>query len=262
MVDVPSTQLWAYDDISAFQATQSSQPELSTQFGKAPAAAFCPSCGALTLDVADTEAGREAHVRDCRDSGEPEADGAHSDGEDSPEVPPESSSGAVQGSSDEPAQYTKPKRKAMCQPFAEEDTNNNAKDAVRLHPSADSSTANPADSESQQQRESSDTDENRVQQWLQDNGLADQAEAFKKAHITPDLLRFLVDEDLHQMGVSALGPCRRILAAIQNIPASRCRSNPVDSCDQVALNTHACRFVLSKLLQGRCSFSRKASRGF
>ncbi len=234
MVDIQSSQLWAYDDIFSFESTQLSQPELKTQFGKAPAAAFCPSCGALTLDVADTEVGREAHVRNCRDSGEPDADEAHSDGEDSPEDTRGSSSGTVQSSSRDAEEGSQPKRKATdIESLAESDTRDQSDDVPRPCRRADSSTASPADSQAQQQSESTGSDENRVQQWLQYNGLADQAEAFTRAHITPDLLKFLADEDLRQMGVSALGPRRRILAAIQNLPASQCGANSADSSHKV-----------------------------
>ncbi|BDA41683.1 DNA cross-link repair 1A protein at C-terminar half [Coccomyxa sp. Obi] len=211
MVDVSSSQLWAYDDINTFQATQATLAQSSTQFGETPAAAFCPSCGALTLDVADTEAGREAHVRTCKDSGEPETNGAHSDGEDTDE--------AAHRGSTEPADKTK--RKVMS-------TDNSSKRSTDIQhiarpghtAPAHGATASHAASEALQESSGGATDQERVQQWLRDNELEDQAEAFAKANVTPDLLSFLADEDLQQMGVMALGPRRRILAAIQNTCAS------------------------------------------
>lgn len=214
-MDVSSSQLWAYDDINTFQATQAALPQSSTHFGETPAAAFCPSCGALTLDVADTEAGREAHVRNCKDSGEPDADGAHSDGEDIDE--------AAHRGSTEPADRSRPKRKATST-----DVNNSSEmstdipDLARPCHSAPAhgASASHAASEAVQQSSDAASDQERVQQWLRDNELEDQAEAFARANVVPDLLIFLADENLQQMGVTALGPRRRILAAIQNTCAS------------------------------------------
>ena len=207
-MDVSSSQLWAYDDINTFQATQAALPQLSTQFGESPAAAFCPSCGALTLDVADSEAGREAHVRNCKDTGEPDADGAHSDGEDIDE--------AAHRGSTEPADSSRHKRRVTSTDSSK--TSTGIQDTARPCHSvpAHGASASCAASEALKESTGGATDQERVQQWLRENELEDQAEAFARANVIPDLLSFLADEDLQQMGVTALGPRRRILAAIQN----------------------------------------------
>jgi len=51
--------------------------------------------------------------------------------------------------------------------------------------------------------------------WLQQNDLCEYCEDFSKAGIGRDMLALLGDEELRQMGIVALGPRRRILAAIQ-----------------------------------------------
>lgn len=55
-----------------------------------------------------------------------------------------------------------------------------------------------------------------VTSWLQQNDLAKHAAAFHMAGVSMELLAHLTDADLQQMGVTALGPRRKILAAIQN----------------------------------------------
>ncbi len=238
MVDIPSSQLWAYDDIDTFQATQAALPQSSAQFGETPAAAFCPSCGALTLDVADTEAGREAHVRTCKESGEPDADGAHSDGEDTAE--------AAHRGSTEPADKSQPKRKVISADNSSK-TSIGVKDVARPCHSAPThcASASHAASEDLQASSGGANDQERVQQWLRDNELEDQAEAFTRANVVPDLLTFLADEDLQQMGVTALGPRRRILAAIQNTRASG--AFPIDTDHQVAFVSRLAFLMVQQL---------------
>ena len=51
--------------------------------------------------------------------------------------------------------------------------------------------------------------------WLQQHDLAEYREAFSRAGVGRDMLALLGDEELRQMGVTTLGPRRRILAAIQ-----------------------------------------------
>ena len=80
-MDCPTfTQVWGYDDLAEFQATQC---DLSTQLGCAPALAFCPSCGIFLLDIGSTEAQRDAHIQSCRDAEEPDGLEILSEAEDS-----------------------------------------------------------------------------------------------------------------------------------------------------------------------------------
>lgn len=74
------TQVWGYDDLQEFQATQS---DLSTQLGRTPALAFCPSCGIFLLDTGSTDAQRDAHIQSCRDVEDPDGLEILSEGEDS-----------------------------------------------------------------------------------------------------------------------------------------------------------------------------------
>lgn len=219
MANFHTSQLWAYDDIVNFQATQATETTLSTQFGRAPASAFCPSCGAFTLNVADTQAGREAHIRDCKDSGESDISKAHSDGEDCNTIVPESSSRTAQ-SSEQTSGNLQPKRKIPSEACSDEHSRVVEQGAVNSPPGVLADCVSASLAEVQQQTDQGGTDGHTMQQWLHANGLADQSEAFLKANVIPDLLPFLEDEDLKQMGISCLGPRRRVLAAIQNICSS------------------------------------------
>jgi len=109
-------------------------------------------------------------------------------------------------------------------------------DAVNSSPGvlADCVSGSPA--EVQQQTDQGGTDGHTMQQWLHANGLADQSEAFLKANVIPDLLPFLGDEDLKQMGISGLGPRRRVLAAIQNICSSHTGRKLTSSSAKVTNN--------------------------
>ena len=62
------TQVWGYDDLDEFQATQA---DLSTPLCRTPALSFCPSCGIFLLDIGSTEAQRDAHIQVCRDVEDP-----------------------------------------------------------------------------------------------------------------------------------------------------------------------------------------------
>ena len=55
--------------------------------------------------------------------------------------------------------------------------------------------------------------EQAVLSWLRQHGLATYAAAFSQAEVDMNLLPCLTDSDLKQMGVAALGPRRKILAA-------------------------------------------------
>lgn len=55
--------------------------------------------------------------------------------------------------------------------------------------------------------------EQAVSAWLQQHGLSAYAAAFSQAEVDLELVPCLTDDDLKQMGVTALGPRRKILAA-------------------------------------------------
>ena len=55
--------------------------------------------------------------------------------------------------------------------------------------------------------------EQAVSAWLQQHGLSAYAAAFSQAEVNLELVPCLTDDDLKQMGVTALGPRRKILAA-------------------------------------------------
>jgi len=55
--------------------------------------------------------------------------------------------------------------------------------------------------------------EQAVSAWLQQHGLSAYAAAFSQAEVDLELVICLTDDDLKQMGVTALGPRRKILAA-------------------------------------------------
>ena len=74
------TQVWGYDDLFEFQATQQ---DLSSQIGRTPALSFCPTCGIYLLDTGSTQALRDAHIQSCRDVEDPEGLEVVSEGEDS-----------------------------------------------------------------------------------------------------------------------------------------------------------------------------------
>lgn len=198
------SQLWAYDDLKDLQL---SQPELSTQLGRTPAAAFCPSCGVFTLDLGATQVARDQHVSTCRDHGEPEG-GAHSDGED--EAAPE----------DELAQDSVSTAKKTC---ISENAGSSREIAVASALSAAGSVsgcsqpqAGTNHSAALSEASSSRQECADVAAWLQTNQLANHGAAFERAGVTAQLLRHLTDADLQQMGIAALGPRRKILAAVQN----------------------------------------------
>ena len=68
-MECPSfTQVWGYDDLIEFQATQA---DLSASLCRTPALSFCPSCGIFLLDIGSTEAQRDAHTQACRDVEDP-----------------------------------------------------------------------------------------------------------------------------------------------------------------------------------------------
>lgn len=62
--------------------------------------------------------------------------------------------------------------------------------------------------------------------WLRDNDLAEFQGAFSRAGVGREMLGLLGDEELRQMGIAALGPKRRILAAIQASLAPQVASFP------------------------------------
>ena len=55
----------------------------------------------------------------------------------------------------------------------------------------------------------------RVEAWLTELGLEKYAEIFTKAEVDMDALRLMGDEDLLELGVTALGPRKKMLATIQ-----------------------------------------------
>lgn len=223
------SQLWAYDDL---QTLQQSQPELSTQLGRTPAAAFCPSCGVFTLDLGATQAARDHHVSTCREHGEPEG-GAHSDGED--EAAPADSSAQDSGST----------AKRAC---TSENAGPSKERATASNLSATGSVSGcsqPHAGTSQNavlsEASSSHQECVEVAAWLEANQLTIHGAAFQCAGVTAQLLRHLTDADLQQIGIVALGPRRKILAAIQNTvgPPAACSSGSGQGA-QVGITSHAC----------------------
>ena len=83
------TQVWGYDDLVEFQATQQ---DLSSQIGRTPALSFCPTCGIYLLDTGSTQAQRDAHIQSCRDVEDPEGFEVVSEGEDSDDATEDSTS--------------------------------------------------------------------------------------------------------------------------------------------------------------------------
>lgn len=59
-----------------------------------------------------------------------------------------------------------------------------------------------------------------VAAWLHQHGLAAYVTAFEQAEVDLDLIPWLHDNDLKQMGVTALGPRRKILAAAAQLAAA------------------------------------------
>ena len=62
--------------------------------------------------------------------------------------------------------------------------------------------------------------------WLHQHGLASYAAAFSQAEVDMDLIPCLTDADLKLMGVSALGPRRKILAAASKLLAQTDAEEP------------------------------------
>ena len=216
------SQLWAYDDLLSFQ---SSQPELSTQLGSKPAAAFCPSCGAFALDIGATQAAWDEHFRTCRERGEPEEADARSDGDepqDERQTEETSSSSHVRKRN---ASENTDQEHAVswdmgvdCRAAGGPCQSQNESSSLQAHPAAEEQPGTAVDS------------------WLQQNDLTRHAAAFHKAGVSVELLAHLTDADLQQMGVTALGPRRKILAAIQNRMGSALSSQGMQ-------HTHADRQV-------------------
>ena len=69
--------------------------------------------------------------------------------------------------------------------------------------------------------------EQAVLAWLHGHGLASYAAAFSQAEVDMDLLPCLTDADLKQMGVTALGPRRKILAAASKLVAQTDTEEPI-----------------------------------
>lgn len=219
------SQLWAYDNIDAFVPTQL---ELSTQLGQTPAAAFCHSCGLLLLDLGATQSERDVHARTCKEGAELEASEALSDGEHS----------SGEGSDSRESKGRSLDRAAICSNRSKKQHLGNSvgehsPDDLHLNTGHEGSTTDTARgrlaasaskaSSCGQQCNQLENSSGRIVQWLQQNDLSEHAGAFLKAGVSLDLLRFLTDLDLQQMGISALGPRRRILAAIHctySTPAS------------------------------------------
>ncbi len=63
--------------------------------------------------------------------------------------------------------------------------------------------------------------EQAVSAWLQRHGLSAYAAAFSQAEVGLELVPCLTDDDLKQMGVTALGPRRKILAAAAKLAVQR-----------------------------------------
>ena len=206
------SQLWAYDDLQ----TLSSQPELSTQLGRKPAAAFCPSCGVFTLDIGSTQVVRDQHVRTCREHGEPEAGGAHSDGED------ENEAASGRAAEEDPSSSSVGKRQCIAGktgpsgPGAAPSTLSGAEGSLRSQGCGQPPGGAIGGHAAQSEASSSHKNCVQVSGWLRQDQLGDHAAAFQRARVTAPLLRHLVDADLQQMGVVAPEPRQRILSAIQN----------------------------------------------
>jgi DNA-directed RNA polymerase subunit M/transcription elongation factor TFIIS len=199
------SQLWAYDDLETFVPTQ---VELSTQLNNGPAAAFCPSCGSLLLDVGYTQADRDTHARTCREDSDFESLERLSDGEDDSDRGHERAQ-SREGHPETAAEDERKAKRRLCE------------DSVRI--SCQSQVVGSARENAQQQHDSARSTSGQqagasanISQWLQQNDLCEHAAAFATAGVNHELLGFLADEDLKQMGINALGPRRRILAAIQN----------------------------------------------
>ena len=209
---ISCSQLWAYDDLQ----TLSSQPGLSTQLGKKPAAAFCPSCGVFTLDIGPTQADRDRHVSSCREQGEPEAGGAHSDGEEENEAVSE------KAAEEEPS--SNPVGKKQC---TSENASPSEADIAPSNLSAADSLSGPFLTGTDSGRavlsggSSNSQDCVEVNVWLEQNQLGSHAAAFQRAGVTAPLLRHLTDADLQQLGINALERRKTILAAIENTTGSQ-----------------------------------------
>lgn len=72
-----------------------------------------------------------------------------------------------------------------------------------------------------------------IRQWLEGLGLGQYAQVFAENSVEPDLLTELTDDDLKELGVSALGHRRRILAAIRDTSAGEASTHN-QPLDQVA----------------------------
>lgn len=57
----------------------------------------------------------------------------------------------------------------------------------------------------------------RVQSWLENIGLHKYTQIFTNAQVDMDTLRLMSDEDLQQLGVSALGPRKKMVAGLKRI---------------------------------------------
>ena len=91
------TQVWGYDDLVQFQATQQ---HLSSQIGCTPALSFCPTCGIFLLDTGSTQAQRDAHIQSCRDVEDPEGLDVVSEGEEGDDATDEAGSVSKSDNSD------------------------------------------------------------------------------------------------------------------------------------------------------------------
>ena len=76
--------------------------------------------------------------------------------------------------------------------------------------------------------------EQAVSAWLQQHGLSACAAAFSQAEVDLELVPCLTDDDLKQMGVTALGPRRKILAAAAKL-AVQSAEEQIDSDTTAAL---------------------------
>lgn len=86
--------------------------------------------------------------------------------------------------------------------------------------------------------------EQAVLAWLKHLGLASYAAAFSQAEVDMDLLPCLTDADLKQMGVTALGPRRKILAAASKLSAQtdpeepcKCEITPREAASKASLHS-------------------------
>lgn len=84
--------------------------------------------------------------------------------------------------------------------------------------------------------------EQAVSAWLQQHGLSAYAAAFNQAEVDLSLMPCLTDDDLKQMGVTALGPRRKILAAAAKLAMQSADENTSDDvshpvgCQKLAAN--------------------------